>query len=504
MKKFFTLVVMSVLALSANAQRISWTEDDAASAGTLDGKEFVNGDFKLIITDTDGKVAIDKNNAYFGTADANEKFTARLKSGGKSSSKNSITLTVPAAGTLKVYARTGSNSATDRTLVLTQGETELYNKVVQEDDAAKVKGMDSNDPDKETNVYPVISVEVAAGEVAVSYPVGSMNFYGFEFVAGDGGGVSPDATIEEIAISNFTPWDNCTIEGNTINMSSGYKGGSIYIGRDMTQYDYVWIKFSNATGNPNFGITYDEWQKNESWGPVFASSAIAMDGSGMVGIKLDKKSVMVKGNAETDGVGIGDVYAQHVQQITIQGQAGAASVTVEGIWFGTVEEYVAAGGDVPLRPAPGGALTMWEGNHVYNGWSVTDVVDTKYFEVAKVGDVIYCTIVDANEPNPVFKNVSDWSDFKDLEATKVVAADHFECTISTEEALQNLQKNGLRLQGINFTLTKIELINKADAAGINSVKAGEVNDALYNLAGQKVDANYKGVVIKSGKKMIQK
>ena len=183
MKKLFTLIAMAAIAMGVNAQKISWTESDIASAGTLDGKVFANGDFKLTVTDTNGKISIDANNCYFGTADAQEKFTHRLKSGGKSSSANTLTLTIPAAGTLKVYARTGSNSATDRTIVLTQGETELYNQVAQEGDAIKVAGMDEADPAKETNVYPVISVPVEAGEVAVTYPIGSINFYGFELVS---------------------------------------------------------------------------------------------------------------------------------------------------------------------------------------------------------------------------------------------------------------------------------------------------------------------------------
>lgn len=182
MKKIFTLIAMTAFAMSVNAQKISWTADDVADAGTLDGKVFANGDFKLTLTDEKGKLVIDGNNAYFGTAEAQEKFTHRLKSGGKSSSANAMTLTIPAAGTLKVYARTGSNSATDRTIVLTQGETELYNKVALESDAIKVKGLDESDPEKETNVYPVISVPVEAGEVAVTYPIGSINFYGFELV----------------------------------------------------------------------------------------------------------------------------------------------------------------------------------------------------------------------------------------------------------------------------------------------------------------------------------
>lgn len=40
--------------------------------------------------------------------------------------------------------------------------------------------------------------------------------------------------------------------------------------------------------------------------------------------------------------------------------------------------------------------------------------------------------------------------------------------------------------------------------GINTVKANVENSAIYNLAGQKVGADFKGLVIKDGKKMIQK
>ena len=44
-----------------------------------------------------------------------------------------------------------------------------------------------------------------------------------------------------------------------------------------------------------------------------------------------------------------------------------------------------------------------------------------------------------------------------------------------------------------------------EASAIKNVKATKVvNNARYNLAGQKVDASYKGIVIQNGKKFIQK
>ena len=44
-----------------------------------------------------------------------------------------------------------------------------------------------------------------------------------------------------------------------------------------------------------------------------------------------------------------------------------------------------------------------------------------------------------------------------------------------------------------------------NTSGINAVKADtEANAPAYNLAGQKVDNSYKGLIIKNGRKMIQK
>ena len=53
-------------------------------------------------------------------------------------------------------------------------------------------------------------------------------------------------------------------------------------------------------------------------------------------------------------------------------------------------------------------------------------------------------------------------------------------------------------------LKSIQIID-LDATAIKTVKAGKkFEGAIYNLAGQKVNASYKGVVIKDGKKYIQK
>lgn len=211
---------MTVMAIGASAQTYFFQEGDVASAGTLDGKTFADGFITLL--DTDGKMAIDVNSAYFGDAETQTKFPYRLKSGGKSSSKNKIFLNVAAAGTLKVYARTGSNSATDRNLVITQNETELYNQVVQESNAIKVKGLDEANPEKETNVYSAITATVTAGEVLITYPTGSMNFYGFEVASGE-------ASVQTMKTTNTNDGAVFNLAGQKVG--NGYKGIAIQNGK---------------------------------------------------------------------------------------------------------------------------------------------------------------------------------------------------------------------------------------------------------------------------------
>lgn len=178
MKKFFTLIAAVALAASVNAQVLTFTQKYAKGSVP---ETFSADGLELKVVDKDGKMEVDANSQYFGTAESYKNFSFRLKSGGKSLTKNNLILTVPSDGTLKVYVRTGSSSATDRNVVLTQNETELVNKILLESEAVSVP-MTVDNVTKDTKVFPVISVPVKQGDVAITYPVNSVNFYGFELV----------------------------------------------------------------------------------------------------------------------------------------------------------------------------------------------------------------------------------------------------------------------------------------------------------------------------------
>ena len=154
----------------------TWDEivfTEVAAAGTLDGAVFAsatNAAFTLTLVDGDSKLVVDANEATYGTAEENATYTHRLKIGGKTSAKRSMTLAIPADGKLRVAARSSSSSDETRTLVIKQGDVELYNQVVK--DADKVDGR-----------YPYAYADVKKGTVTIELPVNALNFYAFGFQA---------------------------------------------------------------------------------------------------------------------------------------------------------------------------------------------------------------------------------------------------------------------------------------------------------------------------------
>lgn len=57
----------------------------------------------------------------------------------------------------------------------------------------------------------------------------------------------------------------------------------------------------------------------------------------------------------------------------------------------------------------------------------------------------------------------------------------------------------------NMTYANVYLTISEGTTGISSIEAENANsNKMYNLAGQRVDKNYKGIVIKDGKKFIVK
>lgn len=246
MRKLFTLMAALVVAIVANAQKITFSE--AAAAGTLNGATFGTG---LVLTVTDlvdgGKVSIDDNKCKFGTAAEYVQYTQRLKTGGKSSDKNALSLTVPSAGTLKVSARTASSSS-PRAIVLTQNGTEVMNQTLD----------DTNFEESEDGkVFPVYSCSVEAGTVDISYLDGAINIYAIELESAGGnpaGSASYEVNITSDPENGFYSGD-LAFEWGPIAKALGLADAAAlqsHIAAGGNVFIELASGLSNAyTGNPN-------------------------------------------------------------------------------------------------------------------------------------------------------------------------------------------------------------------------------------------------------------
>lgn len=417
MKKIFTLLAMALMAIGAQAQMISFTAEDVASAGGSadswsQGKEFANGDFKITLADDQGKMAIDQNNAYFGTATEYQKFTYRLKSGAKSQGEGKlcqISVTIPSNGDLKIYARTGSNSAKDRTLVVSQDGESLYNKVVQESDAVVVQMEENKDaeknPEGNTNIYPIVSVKVTQGTALITFPVGSMNFYAFEFVS-DGSTVTP-ATPHNPQVWDFTTTTSASL-------GAGWSEDSETEGRYVYETE---IAAETYVDLGEIGFSY--------------GAGISV---GRVGGKIEAK----KGIRVDIGKALQLNASNGVFKITDLAKGDKVSIRFKNASKTEARKFTVTNGDIETIDAP-----------------KTDEDNTE------------------------------------KEATITVAADG---------ALVLQQSKAINIIAIAVN----DELPVTDGISVLKAETVEGNGVIYNLQGQRVDANYRGVVIKNGHKVVIK
>ena len=183
MKKIFTLIAATLLTVGASAQISLSFSSDLTDAKSI---SLSSEGFKVEAASDASGAAFDTNSANFAFAASDEnvdwKFSSetdlRWKPGTGMGSKSTrwMTITVPAAGTLQVYARNANGTNTDRTLTLTQNSTAIYGPTpVKDEDKFDL----ANDNAK--NCFPIIKATVVAGEITVATS-GSINFYGFKFI----------------------------------------------------------------------------------------------------------------------------------------------------------------------------------------------------------------------------------------------------------------------------------------------------------------------------------
>ena len=188
-----------------------------------------------------------------------------------------------------------------------------------------------------------------------------------------------------------------------------------------------------------------------------------------------------------------------------------------------IDAYVTGG----ALPEPGGDVDIWvsDGSKGAISWSS----DYRFAsDEKKTGEEIYAVPMDVWEKmkttpffldlegeNPQIRVTTGWWDSdatytgNDITPGSELLTDNgdgkwtLKVDLSATQALLDLvDDHHLLFTGDRYTPVKLYF---SDTTAIKTVKAAKkFNGAIYNLAGQKVNASYKGVVIKDGKKYIQK
>lgn len=171
------------------------------------------------------------------------------------------------------------------------------------------------------------------------------------------------------------------------------------------------------------------------------------------------------------------------------GLAGQSSQTSKDGDF--TEDKSVTSGDVKLTVSTSGGKTanrMWKGSLRMYGGTLT--VESANDNIVKV---VYAVFFDNwDESNNVDNKNLEMTSEK--EGTKVFK--FYNWSGVSKKVVLNVKKAFLR----SVTITSVT------AAGIKNVQTIEVNEnaPIYNLAGQRVDKDYKGVVVQNGKKFIKK
>lgn len=164
---------------------------------------------------------------------------------------------------------------------------------------------------------------------------------------------------------------------------------------------------------------------------------------------------------------------------------------------------------------------IWSGECVFGNWADGFSVPAEKFANASAGDVlefVYTTDTETTEKWWQFKTI--FADTQEVLSSNKDELNEYDCAtvasgstsykiVLNAEDIEKLKVKGLFVNGHYNIVTAANLIQpvKNPSTGINNasvVAPAAKNAPVYNLAGQQVNASYKGVVIQNGKKYVQK
>lgn len=417
----------------------------------------------LVATDTDKKQSVDANTAYFGNENGYVKFTNRLKVGGKSGSKNFLTLNPTSSGTVKIYARTSLSSATDRNVLVKHGTDTLVNHILLESEAVEHR-VYADHKNQTLKVYPAVEFEVVAGEsYEISYPTNPINFYGLSINY-----IEPTAYVDTVVSYSVTELLANAPAVQTLIQVSGVvtKIESLsYSVQDKTGAN-IWV--AAAAGDSAEATTVEFYQ------------CLALGAEGFTGFSALKDTVWMGEEyiAVGDTVKADGFYAPYKNQSEIA--ANTAKTSYPQIL--SVKHYVA-----PVEPE---ALKLYLIGDI-QGWKPAEGIEMEASEEAD--SVFTYNYVYANEGYFAFSTVQD-ADWNVINAHRFSPAEKDALAVEGDNDLVANVDASFKIAAGDYTFTvnlstlKLNIVNNAQAIeNTTAVKATKVirNGQVVILRGDK-------------------
>ncbi len=313
------------------------------------------------------------------------------------------------------------------------------------------------------------------------------------------------ANAYESVSTAFGAWDeSCVVDGNTLTFNKDWAGAGVGFTTgdednkkctDMSEYDYLWLTFSETTCDFNLNTQYTTSYK-------YDVSVSCVAGTLCAGVKLNEDHA--------------DEFAQYYIQCK-----GAGKVVVTGAYVGTEEEYqkfldankvqksdVALTGwgkwdsAIEITEESDGTMTVaypaaWAGASMWFG--AKDLSEFDYCVLELVEPVEFRTQLwlQYNETKDGSNSVEAF--IESGETSVKLELDERKKAVD-QIAIQTSDAGTIKVKAIYFCTKDYVPTGISNVSAVESVKAGKA----YNLSGMEVDDSYKGIVIQNGKKFVRK
>ena len=472
MKKIFTLIAMALMAVGANAQTTIFdaANEKWSSANLLTGETKV-GD---VTWHGGGSASIDGGATVEGVT-----WEKRLKTGGSSTFKTGslvrvLTFTPAKAGKVKVYGTHGSSSGDPRTIYISQSVT-------------------STNRDESTSLGKyalpagekgIAEATVEAGDMVYVWADSNVGIYGitFEEVATE----AVDATFS-LTNTNINTYQTSQIKVNSKAGLDGLTMKSLTYDNSVISIDEAGKITPVAAGTSSITFTTDAVDGKYKAGTASLSITV-------VAATLDEQeNVSATSTWDWSQFGVSEIKLNENTKPTKEEEFVLSNVITYGFCnaIGTGFGNAKALKVIMEYPVRGGSYC--QGPSIKFNTTVAGKLSVTYSNTGTRTDEAQRRYLNVNGTN-----YGDGTMDTEQATTADIAVAAGEVTISGRMGTDTTTPQFLRYYKIVFT--------KSDTDGIQTAKAtvAEQNAPAYNLAGQKVDKSYKGVVIQNGKKMIQK